>query len=71
MVYQTHSVRSEIQASASYSSRRRTRSSFENEFSRQKISPTIPISGVERSRRTATRRNRSRQRTIAPCMAFN
>ena len=44
-VYQIHSTRSEIHASAPYSSRHSTRFSFENVFKRQKISPTIPISG--------------------------
>ena len=68
MVYRTHSVMSEIQASASYSSRRRTRSSFEKQCRRQKISPTMPMSGVERSRRTGRARKRSRERTSATCI---
>ena len=62
VVYHTHSTMSLSHVSAPYSSTRRIRSSFENVFSRQKISPTTPISGAERSRRAGTRRNRSRHR---------
>ena len=64
MVYQIHSTMSESHASAPYSSRHCTRFSFENVFSRQKISPTMPISGCDRSRRTASLRKRSRLRTM-------
>ncbi len=45
LVYQIHSTMSESQASAPYCSRHSTRFSFEKVFSRQKISPTMPITG--------------------------
>src|ERR1039458_7476355 len=65
LVYQIHSTMSESQASAPYSSRQRTRFSFENVFRRQKISPTMPMTGwLPRARFGASLRKRSRQRTI-------
>src|ERR1039458_7037314 len=59
-------------ASAPYSSRQRTRFSFENVFRRQKISPTMPITGWLPDRKSgASLRKRSRQRTIESRSASN
>src|ERR1019366_3132615 len=59
-------------ASAPYSSRQRTRFSFENVFRRQKISPTMPMTGwLPSARFGASLRKRSRQRTIESLSASN
>ena len=63
LVYQSHSLTSEIQHSPPASSTLRTTSSLLNVLRRQKISPTMPMSGRGSEKSAGTSRSNLRPRT--------